>query len=148
MRNKCKIIFCNKHLQETEKIHTEEIMIVAKDTMTDMISTKTEKMINIRVTERMRGTTTEENLTITGVKEEMPNRVKVIVQLEAEEETIEVEEKVRMWTKVDKVILVEIRMVALAVVVQKPKVTRKTEEVPKTGEKKRRKRVPWKRKRQ
>ena len=83
-------------MQETEKIRTEEIMIVVTDTVIDMISTKTEKMINIRVTERMRDTTTEENLTITGVIEEMPNRVKVIVQLAAEKETLEVEERVRM----------------------------------------------------
>ena len=96
MRNGYRTIPCNKHLQGTEKIHTEEIMIVVTDTVISMTSTKIEKMINIRVTERMRGTTTEENLTITGVIEEMPNTVKVIVQLGLEEETIEVEEKVRM----------------------------------------------------
>ena len=83
-------------LQGTEKIHTEEIMIVVTDTVIGMTSIKIEKMINIRVTERMRGTATEENLAITGVIEEMPNTVKVIVQLGVEEETIEVEKKERI----------------------------------------------------
>ena len=82
-------------LQETEKIHTEEIMIAVTDTVIGMTSTKIEKMINTRVTKRMRGTTIEENLTITEVIEEMLNTIKVKVQLGVEEETIEVEEKVR-----------------------------------------------------
>ena len=42
----------------------------------------------------------------------------------------------------DKVIVGETKIVALAVAEQKPKVTRKTEEVPKTGEKTTTRRVP------